>query len=307
MRSAGAMVGPAFGGALANPLHRSPGDHAKRKDLFWIFPFALPNLVCTVLFLVSALLAFLFLGETLSTRKGSRDCGLEMGEKLKSRLRRVSALRWHVKVAKAQGEGEQEPLLTNGAADLDDDCLSIFNGTVNLPTDTGAASLADDKRPIKILNQQTIISLAVYGLVPIQFFSYDQMVSWLMAYPRSGPDVSETHLPFKFSRGFEMTSKDMGVFFTAMAVVGIFNQYWSAKIYGRYGILRCLRLGLLMTPLLFAITPFCVLPATLKGQLVSLALLWILKGILVAFIYPCSTSAYAPTHQKISILTFIQS
>jgi MFS family permease len=212
MRCAGSIIGPAIGGALANPLHRSPKDDTKRNDVFWVFPFALPNLICAVLFLISAVLAFLFLRETLSVRKNQTDYGVELGKKLKAWLRKTLALPWHMKSDKQQGEGEQDPLLANGAANHHHDHDEI------LADNMGATSLAEagssdsggtdtkDKPAVKILNSQTIICLLVYGLVPIQFFSFDQMVSWLLAYPRSGPDVGETDLPFKFSRGFGMTS-----------------------------------------------------------------------------------------------------
>ena len=56
----GSIFGPAFGGALANPAARHPTFFANSK-FFRAYPFALPNLVSSVLFLMSLTVGILFL------------------------------------------------------------------------------------------------------------------------------------------------------------------------------------------------------------------------------------------------------
>lgn len=58
--SIGAIVGPVFGGALANPARSMPHIFGGLA-LFKEFPFALPNLVASVLFLFGLAFGFLFL------------------------------------------------------------------------------------------------------------------------------------------------------------------------------------------------------------------------------------------------------
>jgi MFS family permease len=58
--SLGSVVGPSFGGMLAEPAVKFPNLFGKIK-FFKQFPFALPNLVAMVFFLVSTSCAFLFL------------------------------------------------------------------------------------------------------------------------------------------------------------------------------------------------------------------------------------------------------
>ena len=56
----GSIFGPAFGGALANPAARHPRIFGDSK-FFKAYPFALPNLVSSVLFLIGLTVGILFL------------------------------------------------------------------------------------------------------------------------------------------------------------------------------------------------------------------------------------------------------
>ena len=58
--SVGAIIGPVFGGALANPARSLPQVFGG-SAFFREFPFALPNLVAAFLFLVGLTCGFLFL------------------------------------------------------------------------------------------------------------------------------------------------------------------------------------------------------------------------------------------------------
>jgi MFS family permease len=58
--SLGSIFGPSFGGFFANPADNMPGLFGKNKFLIK-FPFALPNIVASVLFMVGISTGFLFL------------------------------------------------------------------------------------------------------------------------------------------------------------------------------------------------------------------------------------------------------
>lgn len=77
----GSIFGPALGGALVFPVRRFPGVF-KNVKLLQEYPFALPNLLTSVLFLVGITSGILFLQETLETRKHRRDYGLALGRLL---------------------------------------------------------------------------------------------------------------------------------------------------------------------------------------------------------------------------------
>jgi MFS family permease len=58
--SMGSVLGPSFGGFLAEPAKQYP-DVFGNIDYFKKFPFALPNLVATIFFLISVMSAAFFL------------------------------------------------------------------------------------------------------------------------------------------------------------------------------------------------------------------------------------------------------
>ncbi|KAF2771520.1 MFS general substrate transporter, partial [Teratosphaeria nubilosa] len=61
--SVGIIIGPAVGGYFASPAKNFPGT-VLDNWLFRKFPYALPNIICSVLLLVSILLGYLLLDET---------------------------------------------------------------------------------------------------------------------------------------------------------------------------------------------------------------------------------------------------
>lgn len=77
----GSIIGPALGGTLANPAAK----HTKffgRSGFFERYPFSLPNMVASLFFLVGLSTGFLFLRESLESRKHRRDYGRVLGQLL---------------------------------------------------------------------------------------------------------------------------------------------------------------------------------------------------------------------------------
>ena len=74
----GSILGPALGGALAQPSRNYPAFFAP-GSFFDRHPFALPNLVCSGILVVGMLVGILFLEETHDEKKQRRDLGLRAG------------------------------------------------------------------------------------------------------------------------------------------------------------------------------------------------------------------------------------
>ena len=75
----GSVFGPSVGGSLVHPVERYPNVFGKVK-LFKQYPFALPNILISVLFMCGILAGILFLHETLDEKKSRRDYGLILGK-----------------------------------------------------------------------------------------------------------------------------------------------------------------------------------------------------------------------------------
>ena len=79
--SIGSIFGPAFGGLFAKPAERFPGLFGGSRFLR-AYPFALPNIMGSVIFMVSLTAALLFLRETLARRRHAPDWGIALGERI---------------------------------------------------------------------------------------------------------------------------------------------------------------------------------------------------------------------------------
>jgi MFS family permease len=79
MWSLGSILGPAMGGALAQPSKTFPNAFPP-GSLFDTFPFLLPNLICVVILLCGITIGILFLEETHSEVKHRHDAGREAGQ-----------------------------------------------------------------------------------------------------------------------------------------------------------------------------------------------------------------------------------
>ena len=79
------ILGPALGGALAQPCESYPAFFAK-GTIFDTFPFLLPNLVCAVVLACGVIVGILFLEETHEEKKHRRDWGIEAGKWLLVRV-----------------------------------------------------------------------------------------------------------------------------------------------------------------------------------------------------------------------------
>lgn len=77
----GSIIGPAMGGALAQPSESYPALFP-RGSLFDTYPFLLPNLVCVIILIFGIVNGVLFLEETHLEKKGRPDWGLKLGKLL---------------------------------------------------------------------------------------------------------------------------------------------------------------------------------------------------------------------------------
>ena len=79
------ILGPALGGALAEPCLSYPGIFA-RGTIFDIFPYLLPNLICALVVICGVMVGVLFLEETHEEKRHRRDVGLDAGRWIVQKL-----------------------------------------------------------------------------------------------------------------------------------------------------------------------------------------------------------------------------
>ncbi|OCL02081.1 MFS general substrate transporter [Glonium stellatum] len=277
----GAIFGPTLGGALANPLHTDP-KKPRGHSFFEKFPYALPNIVAACIFFVGISTGFLFLRETLDTRKDLPDYGLILGRRLTTFLKK----KFHG--LRGEKSSEREPLLKPSHQKPHikaiDDEESSSQDSVNSPIPQSRPSYKD------VLTRQAVINLIVYGLLALYTIAYDQLLPVLMHHPLQDPDSPDVSLPFKFAGGFGVDSSEIGALFTIYGVVCMAIQLFIFPPIARsLGVLRCLRLVFMLFPIVFFITPFTTLLPTPFTKQAGLFAILILRGFAGTFAYPSST------------------
>lgn len=161
----GAIFGPTLGGALSNPLRIDPKK--PRGDKFLErFPYILPNLVAAALFTIGIVVGWLFLQETLASKRGHKDLGLRTGEKLTALFRKVFGIPKRHK----ELPPEQQPLLgqqkvVNDEGDAEHGGLGVANEIIH----------EESPKIRDVLTYQTTLNLVVYTLLALYTLAYDQV------------------------------------------------------------------------------------------------------------------------------------
>jgi MFS family permease len=220
--SMGSVLGPSFGGSLAQPAKRFP-DVFGNIEYFRKFPFALPNLVATVFFLISAASAALFLKETLPTKRGGRDWGLLVGKRLTRAVRpRPQASR-------------------RRSSFVDGEATAPLLPSKSMPKKFDAHQSSPGMKDV--FTYQTSLNLVAYTFLAFHSVAYDQNIPVFLSYPVKTHTPENTKPPFYFTGGFGMEPGDIGTIFTIYGIVCCVVQFVAyPPLATHFGILRCLRL-----------------------------------------------------------------
>ena len=164
------ILGPALGGALAQPCDSYPNLFA-RGTLFDRFPFLLPNLVCAMILAFGVLIGVLFLEETHELKKNRPDMGLEYGKWILSHFSKNSSVNFLDKAGDANIE-ESRPL-------VEDELPPGYRTTEGSPRDPSSRAQSPglktglkNKVPIKkppgtqhAFTKQVVLNIVGYGIL----------------------------------------------------------------------------------------------------------------------------------------------
>ncbi|KAG4025830.1 hypothetical protein MFRU_049g00010 [Monilinia fructicola] len=283
--SLGSIFGPSFGGFFAQPAQNFPDLFGKNK-FFLHFPFALPNLIASFLFMIGITTGFLFLKETLESKRNKTDLGIELGKEIISSSK---ALCWQPR-SKHHSSGhpaydESSESLLRPASASESDSNTAFEDNYE------SSKL---KRPVsrpslrEVFTRQSVINLIAYTFLALHSVSYDQILPVFMHHPRQIHDPTNTQLPFKFSGGFGLHSGRIGTIFTLYGVVGCFIQFLIFPPAARkFGVLNCFKACAITFPIICFVTPYTALIASSAHQQFAIFAILVVKSFAVIFAFPC--------------------
>ncbi|QSZ36374.1 hypothetical protein DSL72_006250 [Monilinia vaccinii-corymbosi] len=283
--SLGSIFGPSFGGFFAQPAQNFPGIFGNNK-FFLTFPFALPNIIASFLFMIGITTGFLFLKETLETKRDKADWGLELGKKVvdSSKLLCCQPRPKHHSPSHPAYDESSAPLLRPATPSETDSSTSFDDNyeSSKLKPPVTRPSLRE------VFTRQSVINLIAYTFLALHSVSYDQILPVFMHHPRQTHDPTNTHLPFKFSGGFGLHSGRIGTIFTLYGVVGCLIQFLIFPPAARkFGILPCFKACAITFPLLCFITPYTALIESPAAQQLAIFAILIIRSFAVIFAFPC--------------------
>lgn len=285
----GSIFGPSFGGFFAKPAENMPALFG-HNELLIRFPFLLPNMVASILFLLGITTGILFLEETLETKRNRIDYGLLLGKKLTSAIQTVSRLKSKPKHFRQNSNHEEQ-----SASLLHPTTPTTPSSVSSRPFDNTFPSKDNSKPPpprptiSEVFTRQTTINLIAYTLLALHSVAYDQLLPIFMHHPKQVPDSRNTSLPFKFSGGFGLGSGRIGTIFTMYGLLGCFVQFLifppTAR---RFGVLNCFKGCAVAFPLICFATPYTALIQDSGAQQLAMFGIMVVKCFAVIFAFPCS-------------------
>ncbi|KAJ4270018.1 hypothetical protein NW762_001691 [Fusarium torreyae] len=285
----GSIVGPMIGGALARPCISYPEIFA-RGTIWDRYPYLLPNLFSAATVFIGVIIGLLFLDETHSEKKNQRDRGRELGDYLAS---------WFGGVAKCNGRGrspEKQALLDGkqhtqylstsarpGSAHSDDEALPAYRSQENSPRLSPQAdtqSLASVRlepvvqRKPKTFTKPVIMNIISYGILAFHTMTFDQLFPVFLSTKRPEHPVHE--LPFRFTDGFGLETKMIGVIMSVQGLYSLLSNYLIVPpVTRRLGSLRLFRILAFSYFALYLVTPYLVLlPDSWRMPAIYLLVIW---------------------------------
>ncbi|GAB7366856.1 hypothetical protein MBLNU230_g1026t1 [Neophaeotheca triangularis] len=285
----GAIIGSGLGGALADPVRNYPAYFAP-GTIWERFPYLLPNVVCVGFVLLGLMIGILFLQETHDDLKEKRDIGLETGKWILESLPSLPCKR--AKTFSGKEGFHQETLTLMTEYDLPPDYHSTAASPELLPSATAGlpppayqsieicnpedGKGRRDRSPTpepKTFNRQVVLIIVGFGILAYHTISAEQLLPVLFSMPRSETPPS---LPFKFSGGFDMATKDIGFFLSIQgAIQMIATIVVMPLLTARFGSLPIYRFVVVMYPLLYIAIPYLTLvPEFWRSPCIYLILVW---------------------------------
>ncbi|KAL7963284.1 major facilitator superfamily domain-containing protein [Trichoderma compactum] len=285
----GSIIGPMIGGALARPCVSYPA-YFPRGSIWDQYPYLLPNLFSAATVLFGVVVGILFLEETHLGKKGEKDRGREIGDRIAALFTRAAYGRAdkHEKLH-LLADGQQSgygalsdspiPDATKPPRGREDgDVPPGYRSRDISPQvsslDTTETSDVQPDQPTKIFTKPVVMNIISYGILAFHTITYDQLFPVFLS--TAPPKEPILELPFKFVNGFGLETKAIGVIISVQGFYSLLSNYLIVTpMTRRLGPLRLFRLIAFSYFALYLVTPYVVLlPESLRMPAIYLLVIW---------------------------------
>ncbi|KHJ34509.1 putative major facilitator superfamily transporter [Erysiphe necator] len=262
----GSILGPALGGALARPAISYPSIFT--ADSIWArFPYLLSNLICTIIIIFGVTIGILFFEETHRVKKYRRDPGLEAGKWIIKNISVWKSIPLPLTTKTTQNDNLSETTsLLHQNENTNHSCSSAEPSIENTN---------DNHTVSRVFTKQVITNIVCFGILAYHTMALDSMLPIFLSYP-SPLNKSSWSMPFKFSIGYGLSTKEIGVILSFQGVYSMFANVLLFPILARrLGALSLFRVISISYPVLYFLIPyFSLLPPSLNYLGIYLIAVW---------------------------------
>ncbi|KAM3539011.1 hypothetical protein ARSEF1564_008059 [Beauveria bassiana] len=310
--SLGSVVGPAFGGFFAKPAEQYPGLFGG-IPFFTTFPYALPNLLATVFFLISVCSATFFLKETLETKRDHTDWGLLVGQRFKRAFSRRRIIKPRGRTSSFVDGEATAPLVPSR------------------PLSRGGKARGPSATLREIFTYQTVVTLLSYSFLAFHSVAYDQNITVFLSTPVEPRTPDNYRPPLYFNGGFGLDPGTIGTIFIIYGVTSAAVQFiLYPALVARFGVLRafracCMSFRYLLfegekkthisyntdrlvspaiaLPIVYFITPYASLFPTARARFLAIVGVMVLKAFCIIVAFPSTTILLTNSCTSLRILS----
>ncbi|OCL13443.1 MFS general substrate transporter [Glonium stellatum] len=263
--NAGMLIGPLVGGLLSS--NEEDGAQAK-------YPYAAPNIVTAVVYIVAALGVVFGLEETLESLQHGEHHPLRGAWRnfVSKTFKRGKKSHDYVAISTEEPFSPTSPVVE----------LSPTSPTSNSSPLLPKTPKRKRKLPFRrIWTFNVICTLLSHFIIAGHLGTFSNLWAIYLSTPVARPE--NQHPPIRFSGGLGMLPRDVGF---AMSLLGLIGVVLQIVIYpmlnDRFGTIRIWRTALFVFPITYVVAPFPSLVASFSGKT---ALVWLSMGVpLVLFI-----------------------
>jgi len=273
----GSIIGPAVGGALADPIRQYP-EIFKPGGFLEEYPYALPNLFVSAVLVIGVCVGILFLEETHAELKHQKDYGRELGKKL-------VALASHLSPRPSEdrrGLLEPDGLVTSIAYCT----FSEASSTTATVEDEPLLTPPPKPFPIKKAFTPQVIHLIIsYGILALHTIAFEGLLPVFLSTPKADEAPSSW---FKFVGGYGLSTREIGFILTVQGILAMFIQFiLFPPLVGKFGAFKVYIVIMLLYPISYIIVPYLdFIPDDYKSTgIYATLVIRILFGCLA---YPCN-------------------
>jgi hypothetical protein len=247
----GVIIGPLLTGFLADPVHSLPGIFGPGSFLGgddgvqWLrdFPYALPNLFCSVILTTASFLIILGLDETHPQLRHSPDAGRRLGKLLLRIILRSKTASYHYDAVSTELPSE---LLISQSPDHEVGKVPAEPGNKVQP------AFRD------VLTRNVCLNMLQRFLQSLHVSAFNSIFFSLLPTPKA--DGQNFHLLFRFTGGLGLSSEKMGLANIIIGMIGIPLQLLVyPRLIGSLGVRESYRAFLPLSIVAYFLLPYLVL------------------------------------------------